>query len=68
MSTRSRDAARLAQLLTEETGVPVTVNWQGAGSGLYAGWHVNWSGGPSEVAMRGIVAQVGSVVPAVVCR
>lgn len=59
MSTRSRDAGRLAQLLTEHVGVDVRVTYHGNAKDRHGGWHVEWTDGPTENTMRELVIHLG---------
>lgn len=59
MSTRSRDAALLAQALTQHTAVPVMVTYHGHAQGRAGGWHVEWCDGPTDTTMRELVTKLG---------
>ena len=60
MTARSRDARRLAYLLSERTGRHVGVNWDPSRSV----WSVEWSSGPEVEEVRQLVGELAHQAPA----
>jgi hypothetical protein len=66
MTSRSRQAVRLVELLRRRSGVRVDCSWWGNGrDGRYSGWHLEWPDGPTVPEMRGLVCELTAQVPAV---
>ena len=53
MSSRARSARRLSAVIAAETGIDVEIRWDASAGSRGWRWHVVWSDGPSESAMRG---------------
>ena len=53
MSSRARSARHLGAVVAAETGIEVEVRWDASAGSRGWRWHVVWSDGPSESAMRG---------------
>jgi hypothetical protein len=59
VSGRSTEARNLQLRLGAETGIRVEVCWNSSGGSRGWRWHVMWSDGPTETAMRALVDRVG---------
>ncbi|HEX4252805.1 MAG TPA: hypothetical protein VH008_33390 [Pseudonocardia sp.] len=66
MTSRSRQAVRLVELLRRRSGVQVECAWWGLGRDhRYSGWHLEWVDGPTEPEMRALVCEFKAQVPAI---
>ncbi|MET8428821.1 hypothetical protein [Nocardia sp. NPDC004860] len=57
MTSRSRQAAKLARLLSERTGRSVRHVYDGPRKGRYGGWHLEWTDGPTRDTMQALAAE-----------
>lgn len=66
MTSRSRQAVRLVELLAQRGGVRTECSWWGNGrDGRYSGWHLEWTDGPTVPEMRSLVCELKAQVPAI---
>lgn len=63
MTSRSRQAARLAQLLGAATERRVIATYDGPRKGQYGGWHLEWVDGPTRDRMRALATEFADQAP-----
>ncbi|MEC3920287.1 hypothetical protein [Nocardia sp. CDC160] len=63
MTNRSRQAAKLAQLLSERTGRSVRAVHDGPKQGRYGGWVLDWVDGPTLDTMRALLTEYADQFP-----
>ncbi|MFB8031337.1 hypothetical protein [Streptomyces sp. NPDC055990] len=62
---RTRQAGQLSHLLSTRLRIQVTIEYHGKRRGIYGGWHVQWTDGPSKDEMAGLVFEYRARFPLV---